>query len=195
MPSWTGYRRRTERTNDIRPRTIWLQATPGSCLGYQSSIIGPACLSRNVSRESMPEGKQLSKRAQRVLLLANRESKRLHCPHVASEHLLLAALAYRSPGVSGALRSAGLALDTLRSYIAEIGSAPEEAPHGYGPSMHGALRRSYQHSEELSHCRIEPEHLVLGVLDETSGGAARALRHFAVDTQAAKRHIIRKLKK
>src|SRR5262249_45955029 len=128
----------------------------------------------------MSEPKQLSKRAQRVLLLANRESKRLDCPHVASEHLLLGALAYRSPTVSGTLRSAGLALHELRGYIAQIGSALEEAPHGYGPSMHGALRRSCEHSEALSHRRIEPEHLVLGVLDEKDGGAARALRHFGI---------------
>jgi len=144
---------------------------------------------------STSEPKQLSKRAQRVLLLANRESKRSACPHVASEHLLLGALAYRSPGVSGILRGAGLALDTLRAYVAQVGSAPEEAPHGYGPSTHGALRRSCGHSDALSHRKIEPEHLVLGVLDETAGGAARALRHFGVDVRATKRQIIQRMKK
>ena len=143
----------------------------------------------------MPDPKQLSKRAQKVLLLANHESKRFRCPHVASEHLLLGALAYRSPVVSGALRSAGLALGTLRAYVAQVGSAPEEAPHGYGPSMHGALRRSCQHSNALSHRKIEPEHLVLGVLDETDGGAAQALRHFGVDVGATKRRIIQRTKK
>jgi ATP-dependent Clp protease ATP-binding subunit ClpC len=143
----------------------------------------------------MSEPKQLSKRAQKVLLLANRESKRIRSPHVASEHLLLGALAYRSPAVSGTLRSAGLALRTLRAYVARVGFTQELAPHGYGPSMHGALRRSWQHCEALSHQKIEPEHLVLGVLDEADGGAARALRHFRVDVHATKRHIIRRMKK
>jgi len=143
----------------------------------------------------MSEPKQLSKRGQRVLLLANRESKRFCCPHVASEHLLLGALSYRSPAVSSPLRSAGLALAALRSYIAQVGSAPEKAPHGYGPSMHGALRRSCQHSRALSHSKIEPEHLVLGVLDETDGGAARALHRFGVDIAATRRHIIRRIRK
>ena len=147
------------------------------------------------SRVSMSERKQFSKRAQRLLLLANRESKRSACPHVASEHLLLGALAYRSPGVSGILRRAGLALDTLRAYVAQVGSAPEEAPHGYGPSMHGALSRSCRHSAELSHRQIEPEHLVLGLLDETEGGAARALRYFGVDVRATKRQIIQGMRK
>jgi ATP-dependent Clp protease ATP-binding subunit ClpC len=143
----------------------------------------------------MPASKQFSKRAQKVLLLANRESRRFHCPHVASEHLLLGALAYRSPIISASLTSAGLALRTLRDYIAEVGSAAEEAPHGYGPTMRGALHRSYQHSEALLHKKIEPEHLILGVLDETDGGAARALRHFGVDVCATKRHIIKRIRK
>jgi ATP-dependent Clp protease ATP-binding subunit ClpC len=142
---------------------------------------------------SKSEPKQLSKRAQRVLLLANRESKRLGCPHVASEHLLLGALAYRSPAVSGALKRAGLEIRTLRAYVGRVGSAPEDAPHGYGPSMHEALRRSCEHSGTLSHREIEPEHLLLGVLGETHGGAARALRHFGVDARAAKRDIIQRM--
>ena len=143
----------------------------------------------------MADAKPLSKRAQRVLLLANLESKRSGCAHVASEHLLLGALAYRSRTVSGALTKAGLRLSTLRSYIAEVGSAPEDSPHGYGPSMHGALRRSVQHSAIAHSPAIEPEHLLLGVLDEESGGAARALCHFCVDAAAVKRTVIKRVKK
>jgi len=142
----------------------------------------------------MSKPKQFSQRSQKVLLLANCESKRLRSLHVASEHLLLGALAYRSSAVSGTLKSAGLTLHTLRSYILRVGSAPEDAPHGYGPSMQGALRRSYQHAVTLSHDEIEPEHLVLGVLGEMDGGAARALRHFRVNVRAAKRQIIQKLR-
>jgi ATP-dependent Clp protease ATP-binding subunit ClpC len=139
--------------------------------------------------------KQFSKRAQKVLALANQESKRLDCPYVASEHLLLGALAYRSNTVSAVLVKAGLSLGSLRSRIAKCGSAPEEAPHGYGPSMHGALRRSVKHSEATGHAKIEPEHLVLAVLDETLGGAASALKHFCVDTAATKRSVIKRMKK
>jgi ATP-dependent Clp protease ATP-binding subunit ClpC len=157
--------------------------------------IGGAPLSVTLAsvRVNMSEPKQLSKRAQRVLLLANRESKRFNCPHVASEHLLLGALAYRSPAVSGTLRRAGLALHEIRAFVAQVGSAPEEASHGYGPSMRGALRRSCEHCEALKHRRIQPEHLVLGVLDEKDGGAVRVLRHFGIDVRATKRRIVHRL--
>lgn len=162
-----------------------------------ASIMDYHCIIARIIKRwpmSKSEPKQFSKRAQKVLLLANHESKRCGCPHVASEHLLLGAMAYRSPGVSEPLRRAGLALRTLRAYIARVGSTPEEAPNGYGPSMHGALRRACKHSEALSHRRIEPEHLVLGVLDERHGGVARALRHLGVDVRATKRQIIQRLR-
>jgi ATP-dependent Clp protease ATP-binding subunit ClpC len=143
----------------------------------------------------MSEPKQFSKSAQKVLLLANRESKRCRCPHVASEHLLLGALAYRWSAVSRTLKGAGLSLAALRAYVAEVGSAPEEAPHGYGPSMRGVLRRCCEYSEALPYRKVGPEHLLLGVLDETDGGAARALHHFGVDVQATKRDIMRRMKR
>jgi ATP-dependent Clp protease ATP-binding subunit ClpC len=134
----------------------------------------------------MSKPKEFSKQAQRVLFLANEESRRLQSPHVASEHLLLGALAYGSR----ALEDSGLTLQGLRDYISQVGSMPEEAPHGYGPSMRRVLRSSWQHSDALSHSEIEPEHLVLGVLDELEGGACRALKHFGVDVPATKQRIL-----
>jgi ATP-dependent Clp protease ATP-binding subunit ClpA len=67
------------------------------------------------------------------------------------------------------------------------------APHGYGPSMQGALCRSLKHADALAHPNIEPEHLVLGLLDEAHGGAARVLRHFGVDAATTRRHIIERI--
>jgi ATP-dependent Clp protease ATP-binding subunit ClpC len=138
----------------------------------------------------MSEPKEFSKQAQRVLFLANEESKRLKSPHVASEHLLLGALAHRFSTVSRALEESGLTLQGVRDYISQVGSTPEEAPHGYGPSMRGVLRRSCQHSEALSHPEIHPEHLVLGLLDESEGGACRALKHFGVNVPATRQRIL-----
>ena len=141
----------------------------------------------------MSKERQFSKRAQKVLLLANLESERLHCSRIASEHLLLGALAYRSPGVGGALRKAGLGVKQLRQYLAQLRSAPEPAPRAYAPSMKRALQRSDEHAEELSAREIEAEHLLLAVLDETEGAAARALQNFGVDLGSTRRLVLRQL--
>ncbi len=48
--------------------------------------------------------------------------------------------------------------------------------------MRNVLRAASHHADSLRHAEIEPEHLVLGLLAETDGGAGRAIRHFGVDT-------------
>ncbi len=57
--------------------------------------------------------------------------------------------------------------------------------------MRNVLRVASQHADSLQPPEIEPEHLVLGLLDETDGGAGRAIRHFGVDTAQTKRKIFR----
>jgi len=48
--------------------------------------------------------------------------------------------------------------------------------------MRNVLRAASHHANSLQHAEIEPDHLILGLLDETGGGAGRAIRHFGVDT-------------
>ena len=138
----------------------------------------------------MSAAKQFSEAAQKVLAFANKESRRLHCHHIANEHLLLGVLVYGQGVGCSVLANAGLLLDLVRSHIAATGVTPEEATHGYGPSVLGVFRRSLTHADALVHPKIEPEHLVLGLLDETEGGAVRVLRHFGVDCAITRRHII-----
>jgi ATP-dependent Clp protease ATP-binding subunit ClpA len=56
--------------------------------------------------------------------------------------------------------------------------------------MRNVLRASSQHADSLRDAEIEPEHLVLGLLDEIDGGAGRAFRHFGVDTAETKRKLL-----
>ncbi len=141
----------------------------------------------------MSVAKQFSEAAQTVLAFANKESKRLHCDHVASEHLLLGVLVYGQGVGCSVLVNAGLLFDSVRSHIASAEVTPEVAMHGYRPSVHGVFRRSLAHADALVHPKIEPEHLVLGLLDETEGGAFRLLQHFGVDTAIARGHIIERI--
>ena len=140
----------------------------------------------------MTNTKDISKQAQTVLALANAESKRLHCDHVASEHLLLGLMAYGTGRGPAMLLLAGLTLDGLRSHVAAVGSAPKDAPHGYGPSMHSVLRDACRYAEALRSETIAPQHLLLGLLDETDGGAYGALRHFKIDAATLKTKLLKR---
>jgi len=77
-------------------------------------------------------GKQFSKNAQRVLALANEESRRVGCDHVGSDHLLLGLLVYGESVGAAMLSSAGLTAEAVRDRIRTIGSAAEVASNGYG---------------------------------------------------------------
>jgi ATP-dependent Clp protease ATP-binding subunit ClpA len=84
-------------------------------------------------------GKQLSKRAQRVLELASEESKRMGCEHVGSDHLLLGLLVDGQGIGSAALVSVGLATEVVRSRITSIGCTAEVASNGYTEVEVGAM--------------------------------------------------------
>jgi ATP-dependent Clp protease ATP-binding subunit ClpA len=58
------------------------------------------------------------------------------------------------------------------------------------PTMRSVLRAFSHHAESLGHKEIEPEHFVLGLLDESDGGAIKALRHFGVNVEQTKRLLL-----
>ena len=138
-------------------------------------------------------GKSFSKGAQELLALASQESRSLDCEHVGSEHLLLGVLAYGNGVGFAILSAAGLTLEELRGYIASVGSTPEEASAGYGPSMRSVLRAACRHADSLGHAEVEPEHLVLGLLEEVDGGAKRSFAHFGIDTEQTKRALLQRI--
>ncbi len=139
-------------------------------------------------------GMPLSKEAQEVLALASEESRRLGCKRTESRHLLLAALAFAKGVGVGILSNAGLSLDALRKHLAATGTDSDETPSGYALSMRDVLRLSSEHAKALGHEEIEPDHLILALLDEAENGVVgAALRHFRVDVTQAKRRLIQAL--
>jgi len=161
-----------------------LDASTGELIGAEFS--GP---------EFTPKitGKELSKRAQRVLALASEEARRMGWDHVGSDHLLLALLLFGEGNGPSVLLSAGLTAEAVRLRIAAIGSTSEVASNGYGPSMRNALRLSSQHADNLGDSEIEPEHFVLGLLNKVDGPAMSLFRHFGVDTRRVKASLLQKM--
>jgi ATP-dependent Clp protease ATP-binding subunit ClpC len=135
-------------------------------------------------------GKQFSKKAQRVLALASEESRGMGCEHVGTDHLLLGVLVSGAGSGVAVLLGAGLTVEALRDRITLVGSAPEDAPSGYGPSMRNVLRLSSHHADSMGHPEIEPEHLVLGLLDEEDGPAIRIFQHFQIHVERVRTALL-----
>ncbi len=150
-------------------------------------ISADLCLART---KDLTRGKQFSNKAQAVLALANRESKRVGSDHVSSEHLLTALLAYGQGPGPRSLLAAGLSADAVRERVRTVGSAAEVASDGYGPAMRNILGVASVYSNILRAAEIEPEHFVLALLDVTDGPAMSLLRHFKVDAGKVKVWVV-----
>jgi len=171
------------------------QHSSGKAKFYVDAETGEVIAGEFSGPEFIPKatGRQFSKRAERVLALASKESRRTGCEHVGSDHLLLGVLVFGEGSGAYLLSSAGLKLETVRTRVRATGSPPELAPTGYGPSMRNILRLSSRHAEVLGHAEIEPEHLVLGLLDEGDGPAIRIFQHFGLDVEGIKAAVLRKM--
>ena len=125
---------------------------------------------------------RFSERAQRVIEVAEDEVRRLDHPYIGTEHLLLGLVADVGP-TGRALVGAGATADATRDKVAE--AVGRNAPRQRGGLEYSVrARRAVERASRLSLQRrddhVEPEHLLIGVLD-VEGRAGQVLRGLGVD--------------
>jgi ATP-dependent Clp protease ATP-binding subunit ClpA len=128
---------------------------------------------------------RFSERARNVVASAEDEARQLAHPHVGTEHLLLGLIAVDGPAAA-ALRSAGATQDATRDKVAEAVGRAGAGGHGerdFSPRARRALERASRLSLHRRDAHVEPEHLLLGVLD-VEGRAGQVLRGLGVDVTA-----------
>ena len=132
----------------------------------------------------------LSKKAQKLLLLAHHEADRIGSSCVSSEHILLGVLAF---GGFQSLLSSRLTLEAVRSFVSATGRSIEEADHGYGQSSRDIFRKAARLSKQLGHKQVGAAHIILALLSQRTGGAIRTLEHFGVEKETAKRRLLQRI--
>ena len=139
------------------------------------------------------ESKLFSKEAREMLTLSRQEALGLHCSCVLSEHLILGALALgRGAGV-GLLAQAGLDLAQVRDYLTVVGNCSHETTNGYGKSTKRVFAASSRFSDIMGHPEVDTDHVILGLLDESDGGAAKVWQHFGIDTPKTVEALVRRI--
>ncbi|MET8700859.1 Clp protease N-terminal domain-containing protein [Kitasatospora sp. NPDC004723] len=123
-------------------------------------------------------------RAHQALVLAQQEARHLNYLRVGTEHLLLGLL-HEQQGVAGqALRALGVSLENARKQVLTV-SKPALVPAlGHMPYTRRAaavLHRSAEVATGRRHYEIGTEHLLLALLDEAEGGAARTRAALGLD--------------
>ena len=129
-------------------------------------------------RQSTGMFRRFTDRARRVVVLAQEEARLLRHNYVGTEHILLG-LVYEGEGVAAkALESLGLSLQEVRRQVIEITGHGQDTPAGripFTPRAKKALELSLREALALGHTYIGTEHLLLGMLREEHGIAARLL--------------------
>ncbi len=136
-------------------------------------------------------------RAQQVLALARKEADRFHHNYVGTEHLLLGLINLGQGVAVNVLQKMGLDLDTVRGAVEQqVGTGPEAKPAGnvpYTPRVKKVLSLAGKEAKSLNHSYVGTEHILLGLLREGEGVAARVLKSLEVDVEGCRSEILSEL--
>lgn len=133
-------------------------------------------------------------RAQQVLALARKEADRFNHNYVGTEHLLLGLIKLGQGVAVSVLERLGLDLDTVRMEVEkEVGTGPDTKISGsvaYTPRVKKVLALANKEAKSLNHSYVGTEHLLLGLLREGEGIAARVLQRLQIDIQSTRNEIL-----
>ncbi|GAA5495249.1 ATP-dependent Clp protease ATP-binding subunit ClpC [Rubritalea squalenifaciens DSM 18772] len=133
-------------------------------------------------------------RAQQVLALARKEAERFNHNYVGTEHLLLGLIKLGQGVAVNVLERMGLELETVRIEVEkQVGSGPEQKISGqipYTPRVKKVLNLANKEAKQLNHSYVGTEHLLLGLLREGEGVAARVLQSLDIDIQRTRQEVL-----
>jgi ATP-dependent Clp protease ATP-binding subunit ClpC len=132
----------------------------------------------------------------KVIMLAQEESRRLGHNFVGTEQLLLGTIGEGTGIGAKVLQSMGVTLQSARIEVERLigrgaGFVAVEVP--FTPRAKSVLNTALEESRQLGHNYIGTEHLLLGLIREAEGVAARILERLDVDLPDVRNQIIRML--
>ncbi|MDO3662387.1 ATP-dependent protease ATP-binding subunit ClpC [Bacillus sp. C28GYM-DRY-1] len=139
---------------------------------------------------------RFTERAQKVLALAQEEALRLGHTNIGTEHILLG-LVREGEGIAfKALEALGLNSDKIQKEVESlIGRGQESStsvPH-YTPRAKKVIELSMDEARKLGHSYVGTEHILLGLIREGEGVAARVLNNLGVSLNKARQQVLQLL--
>ena len=136
-------------------------------------------------------------RAQQVLALARKEADRFNHNYVGTEHLLLGLIKLGQGVAVNVLQKLGLDLETVRMEVEkQVGTGSDQQMMGnipYTPRVKKVLALAGKEARALNHSYVGTEHILLGLLREGEGVAARVLKSLDVDIERTRQEILKEL--
>lgn len=138
---------------------------------------------------------RFTERAQKVLALSQEEAVRLGHNNIGTEHVLLG-LVREGDGIAAkALQSLGLEISKIQEEVEKligVGKQPMQTIH-YTPRAKKVVELSQDEARKLGHSYVGTEHILLGLIREGEGVAARVLNNLGVSLNKARQQVLQLL--
>jgi len=138
---------------------------------------------------------RFTERAQKVLALAQEEAIRLGHNNIGTEHILLG-LVREGDGIAAkALYGLGLGAEKIQNEVETLIGRGQDVPQTihYTPRAKKVIELSMDEARKLGHSYVGTEHILLGLIREGEGVAARVLNNLGVSLNKARQQVLQLL--
>ncbi len=138
---------------------------------------------------------RFTERAQKVLALAQEEAIRLGHNNIGTEHILLG-LVREGDGIAAkALYALGLGAEKIQKEVENLIGRGQEVAQTihYTPRAKKVIELSMDEARKLGHSYVGTEHILLGLIREGEGVAARVLNNLGVSLNKARQQVLQLL--
>src|SRR5437870_456513 len=139
---------------------------------------------------------RFTERARQVVVLAQEEARTLKHNYIGTEHILLGLLREEEGLAARVLESLDITVEEVHAQVARIVGQGDEVTTGqipFTPRAKKVLELALREALSLGHNYIGTEHILLGLVRENEGVAARILLDFDADAEKIRNEIIRML--
>ncbi|MBM3450688.1 MAG: ATP-dependent Clp protease ATP-binding subunit [Armatimonadetes bacterium] len=136
---------------------------------------------------------RFTERARRVIILAQDEAKRLNHSAVGTEHILLGIVREGEGVASKVLEHLNIPADRVRAEIEGAIGRGDRTPYeevAFTPRAKKVLELALDEARRLGHNYIGTEHLLLGLIREGEGVAARVLESMGADLERIRAQVV-----
>jgi ATP-dependent Clp protease ATP-binding subunit ClpA len=181
------------------PHRLRSRATPGTH-GWAASepppILKQVLSVAPVRHAARTMFERFTDHARQVVALAEEEARLMRHGHIGTEHLLIGLARVDDDVAAAMLHDHGLTGEKTRAEVVAIVGIGNTEPGGqipFTPAAHDALEATLRESLELGHDRVEPAHLLLGVLRQRDGVARRVLSAAGANPPEARAEVVARL--
>lgn len=138
---------------------------------------------------------RFTERAQKVLALSQEEAVRLRQNNIGTEHVLLGLVREGGGIASKALQELGLEAVKIQEEVEKligVGKQPTQTIH-YTPRAKKVVELSQDEARKLGHSYVGTEHILLGLIREGEGVAARVLNNLGISLNKARQQVLQLL--